>query len=101
MSSAFPIESPNEGDQQGDQDQLGVQVRFWAGAKSAAGRSELMVAPGSAREILAQLRAELGEPFHKIAVGSSLLLDGVVLHDLEHQLSPGSTLEVLPPFAGG
>jgi molybdopterin synthase sulfur carrier subunit len=97
MSSAFPIGSP----QGGLQPQGGVQVRFWAGAKSAAGRSELVVAPGSAQEILAHLRAELGEPFHKIAAGSSLLLDGVVLHDLEHHLSPGSTLEVLPPFAGG
>lgn len=91
MSSALPIGTQIEG----------VQVRFWAGAKSAAGRSEMVVAPGSAREILAQLRGELGETFYSVATTSSLLLDGVALHDLDKPILLGSTLEILPPFAGG
>ena len=91
MSSALPIGTQIEG----------VQVRFWAGAKSAAGRSDMVVAPGSARQILAQLRSELGESFYSIAANSSLLLDGGALHDLDRPLFPGSTLEILPPFAGG
>ena len=91
MSSAIPIEAQIEG----------VQVRFWAGAKSAAGRSEMVVAPGSARQILTQLRSELGESFYSIAATSSLLLDGGALHDLDRPLLAGSTLEILQPFAGG
>ncbi|MEI7549210.1 MAG: MoaD/ThiS family protein [Actinomycetes bacterium] len=91
MSSALPIGAQIEG----------VQVRFWAGAKSAAGRSEMVVAPGSARQILIQLRSELGESFYAVAATSTLLLDGVALHDLDRPLCAGSTLEILPPFAGG
>ena len=91
MSSALPIESLASG----------VQVRFWAGAKSAAGQGAMVVSPGSARHILDSLGAELGESFQRIALSSSLLLDGQVLHDLDTPLLPGSTLEVLPPFAGG
>ncbi|CAB4670838.1 MAG: MoaD/ThiS family protein [Actinobacteria bacterium] len=91
MSSALPIGSQANG----------VQVRFWAGAKSAAGQAEMVVSPGSARQILDSLRSELGESFHTIATSSSLLVDGGALHDLDQLLLPGSTLEVLPPFAGG
>ena len=91
MSSALPIGSQ----------MTGVQVRFWAGAKSAAGRAEMVVTPGSARHILDSLRSELGEAFYRIATSSSLLVDGGALHDLDQPLLPGSTLEVLPPFAGG
>ena len=77
-----------------------VTVRLWAGAKAAAGQSEVTVAGGSADEILGELQTRFGREFGRIADKSSLLVDGVVLHDRSKPLS-GVQLEILPPFAGG
>jgi molybdopterin synthase sulfur carrier subunit len=76
-----------------------VVVRYWAGAREAAGRDEEPLAVASVRaavELLTARDAGLGE----VLARSSLLVDGVVVRtDLE--LLDGQVVEVLPPFAGG
>ena len=77
-----------------------ITIRFFAAAREAAGASELESAPGSLQEILNNLEngnLRLASVFSR----SSFLIDGVVAHDLTVQLLPGSTVDVLPPFAGG
>lgn len=76
-----------------------ILIRYWAGAKAAAGvESETIVAAdveSAIREVAA--RVELARVIER----SSLLLDGVVVHDQTMPLIDGQVLEVLPPFAGG
>lgn len=76
-----------------------VTVRYWAGAREAAGRDEEQLRAHSVRELLAQL-SDRGERLAQVLARSSVLLDGLVVHD-DAPLVEGQTLEVLPPFAGG
>lgn len=75
-----------------------VTVRYWAGAKRAAGvDSESLTAAtvGELRRVLAE-RPELA----KIAEVASFLVDGRQAE--EHaMLQDGAEVDVLPPFAGG
>jgi molybdopterin synthase sulfur carrier subunit len=75
-----------------------VVVRFWAGARRAAGRTEEPMAAGSLGEIRDQLvaRPELAA----IVNASSFLVDGVRSSDTA-PLRAGAVIDVLPPFAGG
>jgi sulfur-carrier protein len=75
-----------------------VTVRFWAGARRAAGVAEQpLAAPDLAtlRQLLAA-RPALA-PIMRVA---SLLVDGQSV-DGNVQLSDGAVVDVLPPFAGG
>jgi molybdopterin converting factor small subunit len=75
-----------------------VTVRYWAGAKRAAG----VEAESLTAATLAELRAVLAArpQLANIAAVASFLVDGrradddAVLHD-------GAEVDVLPPFAGG
>ncbi|MBK8470422.1 MAG: MoaD/ThiS family protein [Candidatus Phosphoribacter sp.] len=76
-----------------------VVVRYWAAARALAGVDSESVAGSTVGEIRA---AVLGRhpglaPVLRVA---TLLLDGRAAHESD-RVSPGSTLEVLPPFAGG
>ncbi len=76
-----------------------VTVRYWAGARAAAGRDADEVAAGDVAAALDAVRGEhpgLG-PVLEVA---TLLLDGRTVGP-EHPLSAGDVLEILPPFAGG
>ena len=75
-----------------------VTVRYWAGARRAAGRDcETLHADtvGGLRAVLAG-RAELA----KISAVASFLVDGVQADETSH-LHAGAVVDVLPPFAGG
>ncbi len=75
-----------------------VTVRYWAGARRAAGlASETLTA-----ETVADLRAQLGlrPELSSIVQASSVLVDGVAV-PVESSLTGGATVDVLPPFAGG
>ena len=75
-----------------------VTVRYWAGAKRAAGVETESLTAGTVAELRRQLehRPELA----KVAGVASFLVDGqragenTVLHE-------GAEVDVLPPFAGG
>jgi len=75
-----------------------VLVRFWAGARRAAGHAEESLdAPdiGALRALLAT-RPQLAS----IVAAASFLVDEVQASDAT-PLRDGSVVDVLPPFAGG
>jgi sulfur-carrier protein len=76
-----------------------VTVRYWAGARAAAGLDEERCRASSVRDLVRQLERRSPE-LAAVLQRSSLLLDGQVVHD-DAPLGAGQTIEVLPPFAGG
>lgn len=76
-----------------------VTVRYWAGARSAAGRGEEAVAASSTDELVTVLTARRPALAGVLPV-SSLLVDGLVVRE-DRPLADGQVVEVLPPFAGG
>ncbi|HEY1966682.1 MAG TPA: MoaD/ThiS family protein [Pseudonocardia sp.] len=81
-----------------------ITVRYFAGAKAAAGvGSEQLALPeaGTVADAVALLRARHGERMARVLSASSLLLDEVAVRDRDQPLPAGAILDVLPPFAGG
>lgn len=77
-----------------------VHLRLYAAARSAAGIAELEVSPATLSTILSRLSFENSE-LENVIRRCSFLVDGVVSHDLGMEVCAGSTVDVLPPFAGG
>jgi sulfur-carrier protein len=73
-------------------------VRYWAGARRAAGIAEETVQVATLGELKAQLleRADVG----RICAASSYLVDGEQAPP-DGPLADGAVVDVLPPFAGG
>jgi molybdopterin converting factor small subunit len=81
-----------------------VRVRYFAGARSAAGVAEEHVEvgdPASVAEVLAVLRDRRGQRLAAVLPSCSFLLDGVAVHDQRVVVPARAELDVLPPFAGG
>lgn len=78
-----------------------VTVRYWAGARAAAGRAEEAVEARTVGELLGAISTS--PPLAKVLDASSLLVDGTAVRrdDTEHPLEAGAMVDVLPPFAGG
>jgi molybdopterin converting factor small subunit len=77
-----------------------VTVRYWAGARAAAGvESDVVRGCRTVAEAVAGVVA-LHPALAAVTAVSTLLLDGRATHR-DHELPDGSVLEVLPPFAGG
>src|SRR3954451_22201089 len=76
-----------------------VSVRYWAGARAAAGTDEERLVAGSTADVVAALTGRGGELARVVAL-SSLLVDGRVVRE-SVALTEGQVVEVLPPFAGG
>jgi len=78
-----------------------VTVRYWAGARAAAGCEEEAVDAGTVGDLMATIgaRPELA----RLLRAASLLVDGTSVRreDTDHPLPHGSVVDVLPPFAGG
>lgn len=79
-----------------------MTVRLFAAAKAAAGASEVQVPPGT----VSAITDELARRFSALAVvlpRCSFLVDGAQpsLGIMHTRVAAGSTLDVLPPFAGG
>lgn len=77
-----------------------VTVRFWAGARAAAGVETTTVAAASVGELRRTLegwRPALG-PVLEV---SSIVVDGLTATDDALALDTGNAVEILPPFAGG
>ena len=82
-----------------------VTVRFWASVRSAAGVVEDAFAPGTVADVLAEVRSRYPATA-EILPRCSVLLNAMAVHDLagsgqSREVKPGTTMEVLPPFAGG
>jgi sulfur-carrier protein len=73
-------------------------VRFWAGARRAAGHSEEIIRTSN----LAALRRELAArpALRDLMAVAAIMVDGQAGTDIT-PLPDGSVVDVLPPFAGG
>lgn len=85
-----------------------VTVRYFAGAKAAAGvGTETVTLPVSSTgpttvdDALAAVTADHGEPLARVLAAASFLLDGLAVHHRGQPLGDAAVLDVLPPFAGG
>jgi molybdopterin converting factor small subunit len=78
-----------------------VTVRYWAGARAAAGREEEAVDAATVGDLLAAIGAR--PQLARVLSAASLLVDGTAVRreDTDHRLPQGSVVDVLPPFAGG
>lgn len=76
-------------------------MRYWAGARAAAGLAEEAVDAGTVGDLLGAIGAR--PPLATVLRAASLLVDGTVVHrdDTDHLLPAGAVVDVLPPFAGG
>lgn len=81
---------------------MNVTVRYFAAAADAAGREQetLQFAPGATLgDLKSDLEARYGDAMGAVLRSGSFLMDRVVRRDPARPLS--STVDVLPPFAGG
>lgn len=79
-----------------------VTVRYFAGARAAAGRAEEHATAGrTLDEVLEELVGRHGAQLARVLGAASFLVDGVTCHDRQAPLPAGATIDVLPPFAGG
>ncbi|HEX2131275.1 MAG TPA: MoaD/ThiS family protein [Actinophytocola sp.] len=81
-----------------------VRVRYFAGARAAAGTTEETVRLGAGatvRDLAAELGGRHGDELTRVLTACSFLLDGVAVRDQGTVVPDGSGVDVLPPFAGG
>ncbi|MEU6128307.1 MoaD/ThiS family protein [Saccharopolyspora sp. NPDC047091] len=85
-----------------------VRVRYFAGARAAAGVAEevLSIAPAvpgpvRASDVVEAVLAAHDERLAAVVPACSFLLNGVALRDRSIEVGTGDELDVLPPFAGG
>jgi len=81
-----------------------VTLNFWAGARAAAGLASESVDAATVAAALDAVLTRHDDPrFTRVVRASSLLVDGVSASAarLEEPLAGATTVEVLPPFAGG
>lgn len=80
---------------------MSVTVRYFAGAQAAAGVAQEQVLASTVQELIARLAEAHGAALARILTASSFLVDGVSVREPAYRLADGSTVDVLPPFAGG
>lgn len=78
-----------------------VTVRYFAGAKAAAGTAEETARAGDLAELKAVLADRHGYELERVLKASTLLVGGLAARDEAAPLAEGAVVEVLPPFAGG
>jgi molybdopterin synthase sulfur carrier subunit len=80
-----------------------VTVRYFAGARAAAGRDADQVALKAATvaAVLAEVSTKHAGALDRVLPACSFLLNGTAVHDRAIPAPDGATLDVLPPFAGG
>lgn len=78
-----------------------VIIRYWAGARAAAGCAEEHMEVATIGELVSALTPRDG--LARVLAASSLLIDGAAarVDDAGRRLPPGAVVDVLPPFAGG
>jgi len=76
-------------------------VRYFAGARAAAGTPEEKIDAATLDTLVDTLAAAHGDRLASVLRSSSFLIDGLVWHDRSAPLPVSATVDVLPPFAGG
>lgn len=77
-----------------------VAVRYFAAAAEAAGTVGERLPAGTADEVRAAMVAAHGADLERVLTRCALLADGRRVTGAD-PVPPGTTLDVLPPFAGG
>lgn len=79
-----------------------VKVRFFAGARAAAGCDQVMVEPGRLDQLIEALHVTF-PGLQAVTPVCSYLVDGQSArrHEGGPVVRAGSMVDVLPPFAGG
>ena len=80
---------------------MSVTVRYFAGARAAAGLAEERTDAASLQELLDLIGTAHGPGLRRVLGAASYLVDGVSVQDPAYRLPAGATVDVLPPFAGG
>ncbi|GAA0511496.1 molybdopterin synthase sulfur carrier subunit [Saccharopolyspora subtropica] len=87
---------------------VAVRVRYFAGARAAAGVPEETVRVAkpdgqvvTAADVIAAAQQLHDEKLARVLPACSFLLDGVAVRDRGVTVPDGADLDVLPPFAGG
>ena len=75
-------------------------VRYFAAARAAAGATDEQIAAASLKELVDAL-AERHPALARILPACSYLVDGLASREPTTALHDASTVDVLPPFAGG
>ena len=81
-----------------------VAVRYFAAARAAAGveAEKIQVASdATVADLLEAVRAEHGPELTRVLARCSYLLDEVAVRDQSAPVAHATSLDVLPPFAGG
>ncbi len=78
----------------------GVELRFFAAARAAAGVDTATFLSAPLASIIAQA-CESNPALAHVVSQCSFLLDSVVVHDQSVLARDGSVIDVLPRFAGG
>jgi sulfur-carrier protein len=80
---------------------MAVTVRYFAGARAAAGVDTETRDAATLDELVGQIVDQHGAKLERVLTACSFLVDGTSTRDRALQLSPGTVVDVLPPFAGG
>jgi molybdopterin converting factor small subunit len=80
---------------------MSITVRYFAGARAAAGVDTETRDAGTLADLVDQIVGEHGERMDRVLTACSFLVDGTQTRDRATPLSPGAVVDVLPPFAGG
>lgn len=81
-----------------------VTVQYWAAARAAAGCASEQCQASTVAEALAVVAERHGDRLRAVLARCSFLVDGAPVGRRDPasvQVSAGSVIEVLPPFAGG
>ncbi|TFV56238.1 MoaD/ThiS family protein [Mycobacterium sp. PS03-16] len=80
-----------------------VTVRYFAAARAAAGTAEeeLSVPAGTTVQDVLDRLSERDPELTRVMARCSYLCDGIAVRDTTIAVRNASTLDVLPPFAGG
>jgi molybdopterin converting factor small subunit len=78
-----------------------ITVRYFAGARAAAGVVEEKVEALTLDDLVGTVSATHGPGLEKVLGVASFLVNEVVCRDRQAPLPADATVDVLPPFAGG
>ena len=76
-------------------------VRYFAAARAATGVDTEALPAGSLKELVEVLELRHGERLGRLLTACSFLVDGLSCREPATTLTEASTVDVLPPFAGG
>jgi len=76
-------------------------VRYFAAARAATGVPTETITVASLKELVDVLTLRHGERLTRVLGACSFLVDGLACREPTTPLTEASTVDVLPPFAGG